>query len=275
MTTSAPASCLSRAPRPDARLRLFCFHHAGGGASFFSSWARRVPSDVDVLPVQLPGREARYREPRYQDAGEVVDALGRDLAPCLDAGPWAAYGHSMGALLSFALAAARLRAGGRGPDALFLGAYAAPHRTPTLPPPDRYEDGELARLLVDFGGLDPRFLGRADRLRGGAPGLPGPPPGLAGHPPGGAPGPGHAPGPPAPCRRGVGGAAGPPAGTDDPLVDPAAVRAWGRYVHRFRLTPVPGGHFFPREAPDAFFDRLNRSLARLLAEPGAPPGAPG
>ncbi|MER5943824.1 thioesterase domain-containing protein [Streptomyces sp. NPDC001928] len=268
MTTSAPASCLSRAPRPDARLRLFCFHHAGGGASFFSSWARRVPSDVDVLPVQLPGREARYREPRYRDAGEVVAALGRDLAPWLDEGPWAAYGHSMGALLSFALAAARLRAGGRGPEALFLGAYAAPHRTPTLPPPDRYQDGELARLLVDFGGLDPRFLGREDWLRVLLPILRDDLRICASHQRAGLPDPDDE-------RARLPLTVEAFAGTDDPLVDPAGVRAWGQYVRRFRLTPVPGGHFFPREAPDAFFDRLNRSLSRLLAEQGAPPAAPG
>ncbi len=239
MTTTTAVPCLSRTPRTDARLRLFCFHHAGGGASFFSSWADRVPPGVDVLPVQLPGREARYREPRFQDAGELVAALGRDLAPYLDEGPWAAYGHSMGALVAAALAAARLRAGGRGPGALFLGAYAAPHLTPTLPLPDHYKDRELARLLVDFGGMDPRFL-EQERAR-----LPLVVEAFA--------------------------------GLDDPLVDPARVRAWERYAHDFRLTLVPGGHFFPREEPGPFFARLNRSLARLLGEPApvGPPAAPG
>ncbi|MFJ1969319.1 thioesterase II family protein [Streptomyces sp. NPDC087903] len=267
MTATTTVSCLGRAPRKDARLRLFCFHHAGGGASFFSSWAGRLPSDVDVLPVQLPGREARYREPRFRDAGDVVEALGRELAAALDEGPWAAYGHSMGAMVAFALTAARLRAGGRPPEALFLGAYAAPHVSSTLPPADRYDDHELARLLVDFGGLSPQFLGRDDWLRVLLPvlrddlricatahraGLPDP----------------HDEQARLPLRVEAF------AGADDPLVTPDAVGAWGQYVHRFRMTTVPGGHFFPREAPDPFFDRLNSSLARLLAEPGAAPAAP-
>ncbi|MBC2903717.1 thioesterase II family protein [Streptomyces cupreus] len=270
MTSTTAVSCLSRAPRPDARLRLFCFHHAGGGASFFSSWAARVPSGVDVLPVQLPGREARYREPRFQDAGELVEALARDLAPCLDEGPWAAYGHSMGALVATALATARLREGGRGPEALFLGAYAAPHLTPTLPAPDRYEDRELARLLVDFGGLDPQFLEREDWLRVLLPIVRDDLRICASHARAGLPDPDDE-------RARLPLVVEAFAGIDDPLVDPATVQAWERYTRDFRMALVPGGHFFPRAEPGPFFARLNRSLARLLGEPApaGPPAAPG
>ncbi|MGW7264948.1 thioesterase II family protein [Streptomyces sp. NPDC054842] len=268
MTAAATVSCLGRAPRQDARLRLFCFHHAGGGASFFSSWAARMPAGVDVLPVQLPGREARYREPRFRDAGEVVEALGHELAPLLDAGPWAAYGHSMGAMVAFALAAARLRAGGRPPEALFLGAYTAPHVSSTLPPPDRYDDRELARRLVEFGGLSPQFLDRDDWLRALLPvlrddlricatahraGLPDPDDERAR----------------LPVRVEAF------AGADDPLVTPDGVGAWARYTDSFRMTTVPGGHFFPREAPDPFFARLTSLLAPLSVRPGPPRAAPG
>ena len=35
-------------------LRLFCFPHAGSGASFFRDWSRRLPADVTVLAVQPP-----------------------------------------------------------------------------------------------------------------------------------------------------------------------------------------------------------------------------
>ncbi|MCL7428469.1 thioesterase domain-containing protein [Streptomyces sp. YS415] len=270
MTAAAAVSWLGRAPRADARLRLFCFHHAGGGASFFRSWADRVPSGVEVLPVQLPGREARYRERRFQDAGELVEALGRDLAPWLDEGPWAAYGHSMGALVAVGLAAARLRENGRGPEAVFLGAYAAPHLTPVLPPPDRYDDRELARLLVDFGGMDARFLEREDWLRVLLPIVRDDLRICASHAGAGLPDPDDE-------RARLPLAVEAFAGLDDPLVEPGRVRAWERYAHDFRLTLVPGGHFFPREEPGPFFARLNRSLGRLLGEPApaGPLAAPG
>ncbi|MER6349210.1 thioesterase II family protein [Streptomyces sp. NPDC001595] len=268
MTAGAVAPSLVRAPRADARLRLFCFHHAGGGASFFAPWADRLPADVDVLPVQLPGREARFRERRFQDAGEAVEALDRELGPLLDEEPWAAYGHSMGALLAAALTAARLRAGGRGPETLFLGAYAAPHRTPVLPRPDEHDDAGLARALVACGGLDPLFLGREDWLRVLLPVVRDDLRICAGHRGAGLPD-------PADARARLPVRVEAFAGADDRLVDPEGVRAWERYVRDFRLTSVPGGHFFPREAPEPFFALLNRSLARLPAAPGAARVAPG
>ena len=45
--------------RPRARLRLFCFPYAGAGASIFHRWPDALREEVDVVPVQLPGRETR------------------------------------------------------------------------------------------------------------------------------------------------------------------------------------------------------------------------
>src|SRR5262249_50351266 len=35
-------------PNPSARLRLFCFPYAGGGASIYAPWGRLLPADVEV-----------------------------------------------------------------------------------------------------------------------------------------------------------------------------------------------------------------------------------
>ena len=40
-----------REPRPGAEVRLFCFPHAGGGASLFRGWADALPPAVEVCPV--------------------------------------------------------------------------------------------------------------------------------------------------------------------------------------------------------------------------------
>lgn len=255
-STAGPAPCLVRVPRPDARLRLFCFHHAGGGASFFAPWPARVPPGVDVVPVQLPGRESRFGEPRFRDLWALADELAGQLDPWMDH-PHAVYGHSMGALVAYTLVGARLRAGRRPPLTLFVGACAAPHLAPPVPAADACPDDVLARHLVGIGGLDREFLGKPewlsallpvvrDDLRlcasaakaGISPGGPLPPP------------------PPLPVQAF--------AGEDDPLVPEWAVPAWERYSERFRFDLVPGGHFFPRDSPAPFFAELNRSLTALL-----------
>jgi surfactin synthase thioesterase subunit len=46
--------------RSRPRVRLFCFHYVGGGASIFQSWLHKLPSDIEVYAVQLPGRETRF-----------------------------------------------------------------------------------------------------------------------------------------------------------------------------------------------------------------------
>ena len=49
--------------RPEARLRLFCFPHAGGGAAAYHRWTERLGPEIAVCAVRLPGRENRAAEP--------------------------------------------------------------------------------------------------------------------------------------------------------------------------------------------------------------------
>src|SRR5438552_2333015 len=120
-------------PRPDprARLRLFCFPYAGGGASQFRTWAEGLPPEVELCPVQLPGREGRLRETPFTRIAPLVAALVTALRGYLDT-PYAFFGHSLGALVGFELARALRRTGGPGPRGLLVSAY----RAPDLPDPD-------------------------------------------------------------------------------------------------------------------------------------------
>jgi medium-chain acyl-[acyl-carrier-protein] hydrolase len=110
---------------PRARLRVFCFPYAGGGASAYRGWAAALPSDVEVCPVQLPGRESRLREPAYERVEPLIQALADVLALHSDL-PFVFFGHSMGALISFELARELRRRGSAGPLHLFVSARRAP-----------------------------------------------------------------------------------------------------------------------------------------------------
>ncbi len=138
-----------RKPNPQARLRLFCFHYAGGGASVFRTWQNDLPSDIEVCPVQLPGRESRLREPAFVRLAPILDELPDVLQPLMDM-PFAFFGHSMGAIISFELTL-RLRQLGRTlPLMLLLSGRRAPHCRETDPPlhdlPEAEFKAELMRL---------------------------------------------------------------------------------------------------------------------------------
>ena len=110
---------------PSARLRLFCFPFAGGGATVFSTWPRNLPPEVEVVAVQPPGREGRLMEKPIGDLAELVAAMHRELLPHFNK-PFAFFGHSNGGLMAFELARTLRRTGGPMPRHLFVGGRPAP-----------------------------------------------------------------------------------------------------------------------------------------------------
>ncbi len=91
-----------RQPRPRARLRLYCLPYAGGSAAIFRAWPDGLPQDIEVCPIQLPGHGTRLRERPFTRLLPLVQELARALLPHLDK-PFALFGHSLGALISFEL----------------------------------------------------------------------------------------------------------------------------------------------------------------------------
>lgn len=86
-----------------ATLRLACFPHAGGTAGFFREWATHLPSTVELVVAQYPGREVRIAEPCLGDLHRMADHAAAALGAAGDL-PLALFGHSMGALLAFEVA---------------------------------------------------------------------------------------------------------------------------------------------------------------------------
>ncbi len=118
---------------PKAKLRIFCLHYAGGGASMYHSWKNTFTDDVELRLVQLPGRESRFSEPRPQNLSVLVKNMADMLKPYMDK-PFVFFGYSMGALLAFEISRELRRRGNPQPIHLFLAAATAPH-TPDVYPP--------------------------------------------------------------------------------------------------------------------------------------------
>ncbi|MEU8270976.1 thioesterase domain-containing protein [Sphaerisporangium sp. NPDC049002] len=124
-------------------LALYCLPHAGGAASAFRVWQRKVPG-VAVLPVQPPGRDNRLRETPYERMGPLVADLADVVLADLALGPegrrYAVYGHSLGALVGFELLREIRRRGGPEAAHLFVSGSVAPHLS--------YEIGPFVRDMT-------------------------------------------------------------------------------------------------------------------------------
>ncbi|QLE41164.1 SDR family NAD(P)-dependent oxidoreductase [Nostoc sp. C052] len=112
-------------PNPDACLRLFCFPYLGGSTSEFLPWSDNLPADVEVCAVKLPGSKDFLGKQSFDELTSVIKILVEVLVPYLDK-PFAFYGHSLGALISFELARQLRRENSKTPAHLFVGASQAP-----------------------------------------------------------------------------------------------------------------------------------------------------
>lgn len=215
-------------PAPTARFRLFCLPHAGGGASVYRPFAPAFAPDIDVCPIQLPGRENRLRDPPVVDLDAIADAVWRHSEL-----PYAVFGHSMGAAIAFEILPLLRMRGAPQPTGLIVSAAHPPDAPDPFAARMAYlSDADLVAELVALDGLptdlrdNTEFVSlllpavRADLIW---------------------------------CAEDHPEVADPVAtpilavcGTQDPIVAPAAMRGWARAsAGGFRLHVLPGGHFAP------------------------------
>ena len=150
-------------PRPQAKLKLFCFPYAGGGALIFRAWPESLPASVEVCPVQLPGRERRLRERAFTRMTPLVQEIAKAMLPHLDK-PFAFFGHSMGAIISFELARHLRRDYGLEPEQLFVSGRRAPQIPDTGPPTYHLPEEEFVEELRRLNGTPKEVLEHTELL---------------------------------------------------------------------------------------------------------------
>ncbi|KOG32637.1 thioesterase II family protein [Streptomyces resistomycificus] len=113
-------------PQPDGhRARMFCLPFSGSGASAFSAWPAAI-DDVEICPVQFPGRENRLAHPHYGTYENLAAGLAEALTPLLDR-PFAFFGHCAGALPAYETVLRLTELGLPAPQCLYVSGQPAPH----------------------------------------------------------------------------------------------------------------------------------------------------
>ena len=152
-------------PNKQAKLNLFCFPYAGGGAAIYRAWANFLPESIEVLAVQPPGRGNRLREAPMTDLSFLLQAIAVEITPYLDK-PFAFFGHSMGALTSFELTHKLRAERGLEPAHLFLSGRRAP-QIPDDDPAATYNlpESEFIEELRRLNGTPPEVLGHSELMQ--------------------------------------------------------------------------------------------------------------
>ncbi|MFI6173848.1 thioesterase II family protein [Nocardia sp. NPDC051052] len=158
-----------RRPHPAAAptIRLVCFPHAGGSASFFFPVSVALSGSgsgpVEVLAVQYPGRQDRRLDPCIDDIGALAEQIYAALRPWTDL-PLAFFGHSMGAILAFEVARLLEERDGIVLAMLFASGRRAPSRHRDEDVHTRDDDALVAELR-QLSGTDDALLGDEELLR--------------------------------------------------------------------------------------------------------------
>jgi surfactin synthase thioesterase subunit len=139
-------------------IHLVCFPWACAGASGYRRFAPLVPDSVELLAVQYPGREDRFREAPVTRMDQLVSQLVRDLSRIIDDRPMVFFGHSMGALVAYETAQALKARYGQEPALLVVSGSGAPGTPGTyVRPAPSASDDELIEDVRRLGGT-PREL---------------------------------------------------------------------------------------------------------------------
>ena len=239
-----------RQPRPSPRLRVFCFPFAGGGASVYKGWEASLPADVEVVAVQLPGRERRILETPFRHVPALLDALEPVMAPLLDT-PFVLFGYSMGTRIALALAQRWQARGSPLPLGMVMAAAGAPHQERASR--ETLSDEEFIALLRKYEGTPAEVLAHKELLDMVLPLL-------------------RAdfaiadsvlPALPVRCPITVFG------GNEDPYVTVSSLETWRALTSgEFRTRVFPGKHFFLRTAREPLLAALREELVRWAPDVG-------
>ncbi|MEU9862156.1 alpha/beta fold hydrolase [Streptomyces sp. NPDC047971] len=108
MITASPWTVPLRPARATPTGRVVALAHSGSGPNALLPLLRRLPDDIEVVGVTLPGRERRFGESCATLPDDIDGALAAVLAELRAAPPLPTvlFGHSMGAAFAAALALA-------------------------------------------------------------------------------------------------------------------------------------------------------------------------
>ncbi|WP_024800437.1 thioesterase II family protein [Nocardia sp. BMG51109] len=151
-------------PRAAAAPLVIC-PHAGGGASTYRPFSKRLREDFDVVVLQYPGRQDRAREAPLHTLPEVAAGAFEEFArsPFHRGEPITVFGHSMGSIVAFEFT--RLAESAGVPVRLLgISGAVAPSRVADMPghPTD---DEELLEHVGGLQGTGDDVLGNRELMR--------------------------------------------------------------------------------------------------------------
>jgi surfactin synthase thioesterase subunit len=110
----------------DKRYKIIALPFAGGSKYSYNILEKHIPSNVDWVTLDYPGRGSRFKESLLESVEEIVDDLLSKVIPLIQNDNYMIYGHSMGTLIGYELAKKIIQKNFKSPMGLFFTGRGAP-----------------------------------------------------------------------------------------------------------------------------------------------------
>ena len=141
----------------DSKIRLLCFHYAGGSSVSFYSWKNRILHPAELMAVDLPGRGRSIIEPLLSNIDDVTTTLLQYIKHYTDK-PLVFFGHSVGSLICFELAKVMKAEGLQPPVHLILSGCIAPQNLYKRRQICDFDTKEFVEALKLYNGISQEVL---------------------------------------------------------------------------------------------------------------------
>ena len=104
------------------KIKLFCIPFAGGSATIYCKWKKYLDKNIELIPVELPGRGGMFDKGCIEDFNELLKYVYNEIYYEINNfdGDYCILGHSMGALITYELEQAIEKTNIKKPLELFI-----------------------------------------------------------------------------------------------------------------------------------------------------------
>jgi len=144
------------------RIKLICIPHAGAGVNYYSLLKKRLLPEIEICPIELPGRGRRARESLIEEFDLAIEDLFKQAASiCHKERRYAIFGHSLGSVCAYELAHMLAERGYGSASYLFLSGQAPVDHFVMEKKHEKVND-EFREDIVQLGGVAEEIMAHGE-----------------------------------------------------------------------------------------------------------------
>lgn len=145
--------------------KVFCLPYAGGSAkSIYGKWKRLSNSNIEIIPIEFPGRGNLFSDKCYETADEAIEGTFKIIKNSIEDCEYGIWGHSMGAIIAYELGKLINEYELKKPKNIILSGKKPIHLEENSDPIHELPDDEFIKEVIELNGT-PKDVFNNEELR--------------------------------------------------------------------------------------------------------------